>query len=713
VISLAMQVLPKEIVKNFTTSLQNFAADPEFDSKMASVFGEGNDYSAWQTAFETGEFADLPKIEILDGATLQGANGAYAGSLNTIYFSSDFLQTYQDQPEVIASVFLEELGHHVDWQANDGIDTPGDEGEVFATYVRGVNLTQEKLEYLKNDIDSLNLKLASKKSINDSVLEVEQSSQVYSSSNPISSSLINTLLVFGTEFPSTPNYNPHIRDENGTTDSIDYSLSDYMENGGGQYAYPALFPIIKKFFDYDFEDQEYSDENIKSILGFNGTAQIADVSQYTTKVGNDSWPYRSFFFGSTSFSLEKFEFNISSGKKTVNNVQIVPVDEQGERRDNYDFETLNSWAKEFNERVLEPLFDPYGLILDEQPVYINFVGSTNPINGYTQEQYSQDFSAAAESVDFEFSGFDEYVTETIPFLSGIFNSIFDDPYLSYVRADDGYRVIYGSSDEDPYISPYSYKNGTLEAISNIVDYVPDIADIAVQKIVELVDTRLEEINLPEDLAGWIAENWVEAKLSTVTTAISTVETAITLLAPYLSSYLLVGGDGNDSIEGGIWSDEIQGGSGDDYGQGGLGSDKFFGGSGHDTYDDDGSVDDIFDSGNDYFDGGSGNDTFYGADGNDTAFGGENDDQLYGENGNDYLVGEGGWDYLEGGSGDDKAWGGEGNDTYDDDGSVDDIFNSGNDYFDGGSGNDTFYGADGNDTAFGGENDDKLYGEKWQ
>jgi Ca2+-binding RTX toxin-like protein len=182
--------IAEEIVKNFTTSLQNFAADPEFDSKMASVFGEGNDYSTWQTAFETGEFADLPKIEILDGATLQGANGAYAGSLNTIYFSSDFLQAYQDQPEVIASVFLEELGHHVDWQVNDGVDTPGDEGYLFSAAAQGIELSQSDLVDAQNENDWL--EIASKESTigpdnpstftGDNFFQAEQSTSHYSNS---------------------------------------------------------------------------------------------------------------------------------------------------------------------------------------------------------------------------------------------------------------------------------------------------------------------------------------------------------------------------------------------------------------------------------------------------------------------------------------------------------------------------------------------------
>lgn len=151
--------IAEAILGNAVSSLQSFAADSEFDRKMASVFGEGNEYSIWQTVFSTGSFIDFPAVEILDGETLQGANAAYAGSSNTIYFSSDFLRAYQNQPEVIASVFLEELGHHVDWQVNDGVDTPGDEGEMFAALTQGFSLEDEKLESIKNENDFLSLQI--------------------------------------------------------------------------------------------------------------------------------------------------------------------------------------------------------------------------------------------------------------------------------------------------------------------------------------------------------------------------------------------------------------------------------------------------------------------------------------------------------------------------------------------------------------------------
>lgn len=164
--------------------LKSFAADPQFEAKMASVFGGGNDYRAWQTAFATGNFEGIPTFEVLDGDVLQGANGAYVGSLNTIFFSSNFLQAYQDQPEVVASVFLEEFGHSVDWQVN-AVDTVGDEGELFSAIVRDLELSQGQVQGMKQENDSVVLNLGG------SLIGGEMSDDYKFDFNPVFRQLIN------------------------------------------------------------------------------------------------------------------------------------------------------------------------------------------------------------------------------------------------------------------------------------------------------------------------------------------------------------------------------------------------------------------------------------------------------------------------------------------------------------------------------------------
>jgi Ca2+-binding RTX toxin-like protein len=125
---------------------------------------------------------------------------------------------------------------------------------------------------------------------------------------------------------------------------------------------------------------------------------------------------------------------------------------------------------------------------------------------------------------------------------------------------------------------------------------------------------------------------------------------------------LIGGGGNDKIEGGVSpnGDWLEGGAGDDY-----------------LYADDGA---------DLLDGGDGRDELVGSDGNDTLYGGEGDDS-----GINITVGpRGDWAYpgLYGGWGDDSIDGG-----------------NGDDYLDGYEGSDTLIGGSGVDTMEGGDGDD--------
>jgi hypothetical protein len=73
----------------------------------------------------SGDFSQLPQIEILDSSILGNANGAYASSNNQIYLSANFLTT--STAEAISAVLLEEIGHFIDAHINLS-DSAGDEG---------------------------------------------------------------------------------------------------------------------------------------------------------------------------------------------------------------------------------------------------------------------------------------------------------------------------------------------------------------------------------------------------------------------------------------------------------------------------------------------------------------------------------------------------------------------------------------------------------
>lgn len=154
---------------------------------------------------------------------------------------------------------------------------------------------------------------------------------------------------------------------------------------------------------------------------------------------------------------------------------------------------------------------------------------------------------------------------------------------------------------------------------------------------------------------------------------------------------LIGGSGNDVLEGDVNANWLQGGAGNDTLVAGEGNDTLDGGLGTaDVLDlstigsSDATVDlsnpnDQFASwtgnrltllgievisggaGNDSLLGSSGNDTFYGGQGNDTLYGGDGADVLQGSDGNDTLYGDAGDDTLVGGAGSDSLSGGDGTD----------------------------------------------------
>ena len=116
--------------------LQNFTQSPDFSSKVKIAFGDNADLTEFQTAWAAGDFSVLPKIKIIPAAEINGANGAYAAALDTIYISQEFLSQNAGNIEAVASLLVEEMGHSVDAQVNPE-DSPGDEGAIFAALVRG------------------------------------------------------------------------------------------------------------------------------------------------------------------------------------------------------------------------------------------------------------------------------------------------------------------------------------------------------------------------------------------------------------------------------------------------------------------------------------------------------------------------------------------------------------------------------------------------
>ena len=95
------------------------------------------------------DFKSLPEIKLLSAADINGALGAYAISTGKIYLNETWLEDARNAD--VFAVLTEELGHHLDGLFN-AVDTPGDEGELFAALL-GKPLSSTELEAAQGEDD--------------------------------------------------------------------------------------------------------------------------------------------------------------------------------------------------------------------------------------------------------------------------------------------------------------------------------------------------------------------------------------------------------------------------------------------------------------------------------------------------------------------------------------------------------------------------------
>lgn len=148
--------------------------------------------------------------------------------------------------------------------------------------------------------------------------------------------------------------------------------------------------------------------------------------------------------------------------------------------------------------------------------------------------------------------------------------------------------------------------------------------------------------------------------------------------------------------------EVVGGPGDDLIDGGNSGDRLAGGAGNDQINARG--------GDDIITGGAGDDIVWAGDGDDHVDGGDGDDTLYGGTGDDWLAGGWGDDTLIGGAGSDTLDGGSGNDW------LSGLFPEGNDdsetdFLNGTEGDDTLWLGMG-DIGTGGQGADSFVLPSW-
>ncbi|NET91321.1 MAG: DUF4114 domain-containing protein [Kamptonema sp. SIO1D9] len=133
------------------THLTNFTNQPNSTTKLQQIFPnipESINHLINQA---------IDTITIIDSNSFP-ANGAYSIETNTIYISQQFLTLNSSNPETIATVIIEEIGHYIDANLNPK-DTPGDEGEIFASLVTEKTLSDSELLRIKTEDDTTTITL--------------------------------------------------------------------------------------------------------------------------------------------------------------------------------------------------------------------------------------------------------------------------------------------------------------------------------------------------------------------------------------------------------------------------------------------------------------------------------------------------------------------------------------------------------------------------
>jgi hypothetical protein len=133
--------------------LFNFAQSDGFWANLETAFGTSYDVvkaTELRQQWQSRNFSQLPPIEVVNSSVLGSANGAYGISTNKIYLSESFFASASS--DALVAVILEEIGHYVDAQINP-VDTPGDEGAIFAELVQGNSLDVATLEALREEND--------------------------------------------------------------------------------------------------------------------------------------------------------------------------------------------------------------------------------------------------------------------------------------------------------------------------------------------------------------------------------------------------------------------------------------------------------------------------------------------------------------------------------------------------------------------------------
>ncbi|PNW44704.1 UNVERIFIED_CONTAM: hypothetical protein BEN50_12680 [Euhalothece sp. KZN 001] len=305
--------------------------------------------------WQTGDFSQLPTVELLSNESISGAMGAYASSLETIYLNEDWLATASEEDAL--AVLMEELGHHLDNVVNEK-DAAGDEGAIFASLLQGKGFGDQ----VREEDDRATLE------INGESVTVEQADNIKTTpqlvENEITADGIQAGETFEIEFlfedlVTSSDDNPNGVVLSGYTDVLFNPTSVLLAENGISYG-----------------EGYTTNQTGDNRLGNNGE-QVGRVSEVGAATSNVNAPASQVVFtltfeAQTDFTLNPVTIEAEKPDEPKNLITIASSDEGQTRNTEYGQETIgpavNIIESEGSTEVSEDgATDSYELVLNSQP----------------------------------------------------------------------------------------------------------------------------------------------------------------------------------------------------------------------------------------------------------------------------------------------------------------------------------------------------------
>lgn len=163
-LSAEAQSIWEQALASASRYLANLLSNPDRDQLLQEVFGKaGTDAATFganlQALLNSLSSSGLRiEVDLRSDVELNGARAAYAAVGHTgserIYVNGDKLNNGELDLTLTISALLEEFGHAIDRRLNGGVDSPGDEGHLFAAQVTGVVLTADQRALIDAEDDT-------------------------------------------------------------------------------------------------------------------------------------------------------------------------------------------------------------------------------------------------------------------------------------------------------------------------------------------------------------------------------------------------------------------------------------------------------------------------------------------------------------------------------------------------------------------------------